>query len=93
LLVKRQITYAKKVKEEGIPAAHPPPQFIAKKPAMSIWSKQKMRHFDIIKRHHDGAYAECEALGGKAWSCCGNMDEHSPGCKRTLLNEKRTLYD
>jgi hypothetical protein len=90
VLVSRQMTYARRVKEQRIPAASPPG---AKKPAMSIWSKRKIHQFDIVKRYHDGAYAECDALGGKAWSCCGNTDEQSPGCKRRLSNEKRTLYD
>jgi hypothetical protein len=93
LLVRRQMMYARKIKEEGIPAAKPPPPFIVKKPTMSQWSHRKIRQFDIAKPYHDGAYGEREALGGRAWSCCGDMDEHSPGCRRHLSNEKRTLYD
>jgi hypothetical protein len=93
LLVKRQIQYAKKIKEEGIPAAQPPPPFIVKKPKMSKRSKQSIRRFDIDKPYHEGCYAECAALGGKAWSCCGNTDEHSPGCRGQVSNVKMTLYD
>jgi hypothetical protein len=93
LLVKRQIQYAKKIKEEGIPSAQPPPPFIVKKPKISEKSKRTIRRFDIDKPFHDGRYGECEALGGKAWSCCGNADEHSVGCRRQLSNVKMTLYD
>jgi hypothetical protein len=93
LLVRRQMIYARRIKEEGIPATKPPPPFVVKKPKMSQWSHRKIRQFDVAKPYHDGAYGEREALGGKAWSCCGNADEGSPGCRRRLSNEKRTLYD
>jgi hypothetical protein len=32
------------------------------------------------------------AIGRKAWSCCGNEDEQSTGCKRHTVNVKRRLY-
>jgi hypothetical protein len=93
LLVKRQIQYAKKIKEEGIPAAQPPPPFIVKKPKMSTRSREMIRRFDVDKPFHDGKYGPCEALGGSAWSCCGNADEHSVGCRRQLSNVKKRLYE
>jgi hypothetical protein len=93
LLVKRQIQYAKKIKEEGIPAAQPPPPFNVKQPKMSKKSRNAIRRFDVCKHYHDGTYIMCEALGGRAWSCCGDTDENAPGCCHRLSNPKRTLYD
>jgi hypothetical protein len=93
LLVKRQIQYAKKIKEFGIPAAQIPPPFIVKYPKMSKKSKRSIERFHLIKYYHDGSYSACEALGGEAWSCCGNNDRNSRGCRKVLSNEKLTLYD
>ncbi|OHT09859.1 hypothetical protein TRFO_04388 [Tritrichomonas foetus] len=93
LLVTRQIQYAKMIKENGIPAAQPPPPFIVKKPKMSKVSNRFIHKADQIEYFHDGVYIENEALGGKAWSCCGNMDEHSAGCRKKRSNKYMTLYD
>jgi hypothetical protein len=93
LLVKRQIQYARKIKEFGIPAARPPPPFHVEKPKMSKKSKKTIAKSDLIKYFHDGSYAKCEALGGEAWSCCGNTARNSRGCRRVRTNEKMTLYD
>jgi hypothetical protein len=93
LLVRRQIQYAKKIKAEGIPAAQQSPPFVVKRPKMSAGSHRKVHKHDVVKPYHDGAYSESEALGGPAWSCCGNIDKNSPGCRRQLSNCKKTLYD
>jgi hypothetical protein len=93
LLVKRQIQYAKKIKEFGIPAAQPPPPFVVQKPKMSKRSKRSIQAFDLVSFGHDGTYGEQPAFGGEAWSCCGNPDFDSPGCRRIRTNEKMTLYD
>jgi hypothetical protein len=93
LLVRRQILYARRIKEEGIPAAQPPPPFIVKKPKMATKSRATIQRFEVIKRYHDGCYGDYPDLGGKAWSCCGNADENSAGCRRRMSNVKRTLYD
>jgi hypothetical protein len=93
LLVRRQTDYAKKIKEEGIPAAKPPPPFIVKRANMSSGTRKRIHRHDVTKPYHDGAYAECQALGGWAWSCCGNTDENSTGCRRHCSNCKKTLYD
>lgn len=92
-LVRRQILYAQKIKENGIPAAQPPPPFIVKKPKMSKGSKKKIHKFDLVQYYHDGVYSYSESLGVKAWSCCGNEDEHSPGCHKRVNNKYKTLYD
>ncbi|KAH0793937.1 hypothetical protein GPJ56_002149 [Histomonas meleagridis] len=92
-LVKRQKQYAKKIKENGIPAAQPPPQFVVHKPKISNGSKKIIRKSDIIQRYHDGTYSYCDALGGNAWSCCGNCDKDSPGCRKKKINQLTTLYD
>ena len=93
LLVTRQNQYAKKIKENGIPAAQPPPPFIVKKPKMSKKSKDIIKKADVIEYYHDGVYQENEALGGKAWSCCGDSDINSQGCRRRKSNKWMTLYD
>jgi hypothetical protein len=59
--------YARKIKEEGIPAAKPPPPFVVKKPKMSQWWHRKIRGFDIAKPSHDGIYGGREGVGGKIW--------------------------
>jgi hypothetical protein len=92
LLLQRQIQYAKKVKTEGIPAAQPPPPFLVKKPKMSKRSKSHVQKFNLIKRYHDGSYSNSAAFTGKAWSCCGETDEHAPGCRVSLSNPKNRLY-
>jgi hypothetical protein len=93
LLVRRQIDYAKKIKDEGIPAAKSPPPVVFTHPKMSSGTRRRIRKHDIVKTYHDGTFAQCPALGGWAWSCCGNMDEKSAGCQRHCSNCKKTLYD
>jgi hypothetical protein len=93
LLVKRQIQYAQKIKEFGIPAAQPPPPFIIKRPKMSKRSKTSIHRYDLMTYAHDGAYGEQGAFEGMAWSCCGNPDPNSRGCRTICANEKMTLYD
>jgi hypothetical protein len=93
LLVTRQIRYAKKIKAEGIPAAQPPPPFVVKHPRMAKLSHKKIHRFDLTKPYHDGEYGESPALGGHAWSCCGNADQNCVGCRRLFSNIKLTLYD
>jgi hypothetical protein len=92
-LIKRQIQYAKLIKERGIPAAQLPPPFIVKRPQMSQQSKRTIRRNDIVKRYHDGTYEMNAAFGGEAWSCCGNGDRYSAGCKKRMSNPLHTLYD
>jgi hypothetical protein len=75
---RRQMMYARKIKD-GIPAAKPPPPFVVKKPKMSQWWHRNIRGFDVAKPSHDEAYGGRETLSGTAWSCCGSMDEHSLG--------------
>ena len=93
LLVTRQIQYAKKIKENGIPAAQPPPPFIVKKPKMSKKSQQIIKKADLIEYYHDGVYSENPALGGMAWSCCGDTDRNSQGCRKKKSNQFMTRYD
>ena len=93
LLVTRQIQYAKMIKENGIPASQPPPPFIIKNPKMAEKSRQFIRKADKIQYYHDGVYVENQAFGCKAWSCCGNTEENSQGCRRKRTNKYMTLYD
>jgi hypothetical protein len=93
LLLRRQIEYAKRIKDEGIPAAKPPPPFVFAHQAMSPGTRRRIRRYDVVKPYHDGTFAKCPALGGLAWSCCGNRDEKSTGCQRHCSNCKKTLYD
>lgn len=92
-LIRRQLQYAKLIKEKGIPAAQPPPPFVVKKPKLSQGTVLSMKRFEEVKTYHDGAYQYCEALDGDAWSCCGNTDKNSEGCCRVKVNKMHTLYD
>jgi len=93
LLVKRQIQYARMIKEHGIPAAQAPPPFIVKKPKMAKKTKRIISRFDQVVFFHDGVFAPSEALGGNAWSCCGNAAADGQGCHRRRTNGAKTLYD
>jgi hypothetical protein len=92
-LVRRQIDYANLIKERGIPAAQPPPPFIVKKPKISPGTLKRMKRFETVKTFHDGAYQYNEALGGEAWSCCGNLERDSEGCRHQKVNKMYNLYD
>lgn len=92
-LVKRQKEYANYIKENGIPSAQPPPPFVVKKPKLSQGTAKRMKKFEQEKWYHDGAYRFCEALGGEAWSCCGNTDRDSKGCLHVKVNKMHNLYD
>lgn len=92
-LVRRQVEYANLIKERGIPAAQPPPPFIVHKPKVSMGTSKRMKKFETVKSFHDGAYQYNEALGGEAWSCCGNMDRNSEGCRHQKVNKMYNLYD
>lgn len=93
LLVKRQIQYAKKIKENGIPAAQTPPPFVVKKPQMSKKTKMMVHKHDKVTHYHDGVFTFIDAFGGEAWSCCGNMSKDSQGCRTKKTNDIKTLYD
>lgn len=92
-LVRRQINYANLIKERGIPAAQPPPPFIVKRPKLSEGTAKHLKQFASTRYYHDGAYRYCEALGGEAWSCCGNTDRDSIGCCCQKSNKMHSLYD
>ena len=92
-LVRRQIEYANLIKERGIPAAQPPPPFIVHKPKLSNGTAKRMKKFETTNSYHDGVFQYNEALGGEAWSCCGNMDRYSEGCRRKKVNKMYNLYD
>lgn len=93
LLVTRQIQYARKIKEHGIPAAQPPPPFVVKKPKMSKKSAQFVKKHEKVTYFHDGVFAYNEAFGGEAWSCCGNSSRDSQGCRKRKENDIKRRYE
>jgi len=92
-LVKRQIAYANMIKERGIPAAQPPPPFIVKKPKVSDGSNKRLKKFEQVKSYHDGVFQFSDAVGTECWSCCGNTEMDSAGCRVQKVNKMCNLYD
>ena len=92
-LVRRQIAYANIIKERGIPAAQPPPPFIVKKPKISNGSTKRLKKFEQFKSYHEGVFQYSESLGGECWSCCGNSDINSEGCRKQKINKMNNLYE